>query len=217
MLFSVPVTVIGFLLALSIISYSVLLQVRRHSPYLTEEVGAKSYKLLVSLGSGGHTTEMFYLLQPLQMDQFTHRYYYISSGDSLSRQKALDFEKDKECGGVCTIRTVSRARRVKQSWLTTPLSVILSCLDAIRFVWHDRPDLVICNGPGTCVVIVLASLLLRYTGVKSSRVIFVESFARVESLSLSGRILIGLVDRFLVMWPDLAKRYEKAEYAGFLL
>ena len=36
------------------------------------------------------------------------------------------------------------------------------------------------------------------------RSIYIESWARVRTLSLSGRILKPLVDRFLVQWPQLA-------------
>ena len=44
-----------------------------------------------------------------------------------------------------------------------------------------------------------------------------ESFARVTALSLSGKILLYLADRFFVQWPALAHRYPKAEYAGILV
>ena len=42
----------------------------------------------------------------------------------------------------------------------------------------------------------------------------VESIARVDSLSLSGKLLVRAADRFLVQWPQLAKKYTKAEYIG---
>ena len=41
-----------------------------------------------------------------------------------------------------------------------------------------------------------------------------ESIARVDSLSLSGKLLVRTADRFLVQWPQLAKKYTKAEYIG---
>jgi len=47
--------------------------------------------------------------------------------------------------------------------------------------------------------------------------IYVESFARVKSLSLSGKILYWLVDRFIVQWPGLSERYKRAEYHGILV
>lgn len=48
-------------------------------------------------------------------------------------------------------------------------------------------------------------------------VVYVESFARVSSLSLSGRIAYLLADRLVVQWPDLAVQYPRADYIGPLL
>ncbi|KAL2864616.1 glycosyltransferase family protein [Aspergillus lucknowensis] len=54
------------------------------------------------------------------------------------------------------------------------------------------------------------------------RTIFVESWARVTTLSLSGKILLPFADRFLVQWPALEGRrawwgMRKTEYVGFLV
>ena len=46
---------------------------------------------------------------------------------------------------------------------------------------------------------------------------FVESFARAQSLSLSGRILYPIADLFLVQWPALVAKYPRAEYHGVLI
>ena len=49
------------------------------------------------------------------------------------------------------------------------------------------------------------------------KVAFVESFARVQRLSLTGRLLYPVADVFLVQWPALAKQYPRARYAGILI
>ncbi|KAF4168745.1 hypothetical protein CNMCM6936_001165 [Aspergillus lentulus] len=54
------------------------------------------------------------------------------------------------------------------------------------------------------------------------RTIYVESWARVTTFSLSGRLLLPFADRFLVQWPDLAGKQawrgmRKTEYAGTLV
>ena len=48
--------------------------------------------------------------------------------------------------------------------------------------------------------------------------VYVESIARTESLSLTGKILYHarLADLFFVQWPGLAQRLPRAEYAGRL-
>ena len=117
--------------------------------------------LLVVLGSGGHTGEMMRTLETVDLSRFSERYYYITSGDALSAEKAKTFESSRDLAGAYTIRTLPRARRVKQSWLTTPITTLISSLACWRHVLRDRPDLILCNGPGTCVPIALSAWLIR--------------------------------------------------------
>ena len=65
-------------------------------------------------------------------------------------------------------------------------------------------------GAGTCLPVCLAALFWRAVGLVDSRIIFVESFCRVQSLSLTGKILYPIADRFVVQWPDLTQRYCRA-------
>ncbi|PWY99210.1 Alg14-domain-containing protein [Testicularia cyperi] len=62
-------------------------------------------------------------------------------------------------------------------------------------------DLVLMNGPGTCVPIVIAVYCLRILGLESPKLIYIESFARVKSLSLTAKLVRPLVDRFVLQWP----------------
>lgn len=58
-----------------------------------------SARLLVVLGSGGHTAEMLRLLEPLDFrNKYSRRVYVVSSGDTLGEGKAREFEARK--GGV---------------------------------------------------------------------------------------------------------------------
>ena len=60
------------------------------------------------------------------------------------------------------------------------------------------------------MIVVLASLLLLIFGLAplegqaAMRSVYIESWARVRTLSLSGKILRWMVGRFLVQWPGLA-------------
>lgn len=53
-------------------------------------------RILVVLGSGGHTAEMFRLLKDLDPRKYTHRTYVVSSGDAFSAQRAIEFERRLE-------------------------------------------------------------------------------------------------------------------------
>lgn len=107
---------------------------------------------------------------------------------------------------------------------------------------RGNPDLILTNGPATGVIVILASILLLFFGfggtstfsaseehedkhddqgtVQSGqmRSIYIESWARVQTLSLSGRLLKPLVDRFIVQWPQLVeKEGKRVEYIGPLI
>lgn len=78
-------------------------------------------------------------------------------------------------------------------------------------------DVLLINGPGTAVVLVAVAWIRRvshpislgesqtdgqFFGLRWTKIIYVESFARTSSLSLSGRLLRSSVDVFVVQWPD---------------
>lgn len=44
--------------------------------------------------------------------------------------------------------------------------------------------------------------LIKFLGLPSPHLIYIESFARVKSLSLTARIVRPFVDRFITQWPD---------------
>ncbi len=82
---------------------------------------------------------------------------------------------------------------------------------AWRVVRHRRPDAILSTGAGLAVPFFLIGKLLRI------RLVYVESVTRTESLSLSGRMVYPLADRFFVQWPEVAERFRRAEYAGGIL
>jgi hypothetical protein len=53
--------------------------------------------------------------------------------------------------------------------------------------------------------------------LKKCFVAFTESIARVDHLSLSGKLLYPIADRFMVQWEPLAKRYKRSRYVGFVI
>ncbi|RHZ61371.1 hypothetical protein Glove_348g25 [Diversispora epigaea] len=178
------------------------------------------FKTCIVLGSGGHTMEMLQLLKGVDFNSlYRPRKYIVTGSDILSSEKARNFESHK--GNVenvdYIIQLVPRSREVGQSWITTPFSVLKSLIACIRIILFDLPDLVICNGPGSCIPVCVISYIPRFFGIKWIKLIYVESFARVKTLSLSGKLLISFVDRFIVQWPYLTQKYPQAEYKGILV
>jgi UDP-N-acetylglucosamine:LPS N-acetylglucosamine transferase len=48
-------------------------------------------------------------------------------------------------------------------------------------------------------------------------IVYVESFTRIDRLSLSGRLIAPIASRLYVQWPELAQADQRARYAGHLL
>ena len=53
-------------------------------------------------------------------------------------------------------------------------------------------------------------------GLADTRIVFCESFCRVKHLSLTGKLLYPIADRFVVQWPELTQGHRRAEYIGVL-
>ncbi|KAJ2456037.1 metalloprotease [Coemansia sp. RSA 2336] len=174
--------------------------------------------LCVVLGSGGHTAEMVRLLQGVEFDRFMERLYIVSSNDMLSLDQIGLVEKQGNVyNGEYYVERVPRSREVGQPWAAALLSAA-SCLRRTAAVVFDyKPDVILCNGPGNCVIVCLVALVIRILGLKHIPIVYVESFARVRTLSLSGKLMYLLADRFIVQWPMLAHRYPRAEFIPHLV
>jgi len=103
---------------------------------------------------------------------------------------------------------------VGQSYFTSIFTTIYSILYTAHIVLiQTQPDLLLLNGPGTCLPIALWTFIARVMGLCQGNIVFCESFCRVKSLSLTGNILrkMGIVDLFLVHWPELLDKRKKDE------
>nr|XP_032817374.1 UDP-N-acetylglucosamine transferase subunit ALG14 homolog [Petromyzon marinus] len=188
--------------------------------------------LLVVAGSGGHTTEMLRALSALPAPRYSPRLYLLGGSDPLSRAKILAHEETWGArGGEVRVEEVLRCREVAE-----PLgrSLLKAAVATVQAMWilltvSQPPQLVLCNGPGTCLPILLAawiSSLIRLPlhllygppppggdgdGGSSAtrwrpRLVFLESVCRVHSLSLSARLSRCLVDHLVVQWPQIQQQ-----------
>ena len=162
---------------------------------------------LVVLGSGGHTAEMLRLITDFDFGRYGPLTLVTASTDTTSRPKA-ERELPREALATARWAEIPRAREVGQSFGSSVPSTLHALWACVHLIWTASPDLVLVNGPGTCVPV---AVLARLAG---ARVVFVESWCRVESLSLTGRIMYWVAHRFVVHWPELVRRYPRAEYLG---
>ncbi|PIC36067.1 hypothetical protein B9Z55_015202 [Caenorhabditis nigoni] len=168
--------------------------------------------LCAVLGSGGHTTEMLELIKHFG-EEFETRTYIIADTDTISEDKAKEHEKSRN-NEKFVIERIPRAREVGQSYFTSIASTFHATVFAVKLIYNIRPDLVLLNGPGTCIPIALAAAFFDMIRLIDTVIIYEESICRVKKLSLSGGILyyLGMVDCLIVQWPGLKRKYPRATY-----
>ncbi|GAB5355578.1 hypothetical protein AAMO2058_000217500 [Amorphochlora amoebiformis] len=171
-------------------------------------------RTIAVLGSGGHTSEMITLLSKVDRSRYSPLFYVVADTDTHSQTKVDRYEKASSNSTYTFVR-IPRSREVHMPWTTTVYMTAKATFVCLFKVFQITPHLVICNGPGTCIPVIFAVWFWKFFGVMSPRIMFVESFCRVKSLSLSGKIAYRLSDSFLVQWPQLL-RYSKAKYIGKL-
>ncbi|KAJ3362909.1 hypothetical protein GGF31_001298 [Allomyces arbusculus] len=183
----------------------------------------QQHTLMVVLGSGGHTAEMLSLVSTIGSEfPYASRVYVAAREDDLSVAKAARAElagSDSDTSAAAyRVRLVPRARHVGQSWWSTPWTTLRACVSAVGVVYADAPHLILCNGPGTCIPLCLAAAALKMLGLVGTRLLYIESFARVKRLSLSARIFYHLrLGALVVQWPALQTQYPRSIYKGILI
>lgn len=73
-----------------------------------------------------------------------------------------------------------------------------------------RPDVVVTTGAHTAVPMCYIAKLFK------KKIIFIETFARVNSKSMSGKMINKIADVFLVQHEEMLDVYENAIYKGDL-
>jgi UDP-N-acetylglucosamine:LPS N-acetylglucosamine transferase len=109
------------------------------------------------------------------------------------------------------VRSLLAGERVVFAYGPTNRS-IKNLLRNLRLAWQVvgrvRPKVIITTGAGVAVPFAWIGRL------RGARVVYVESFTRIEGPSLSCRMIAPVADRIYAQWPELAQELRRARYAG---
>lgn len=202
---SVPVGI--FLLRLLYLIYQIFTS---DSRLVTRE---NSLRTILCIGSGGHTTELLRVGNKLNQEKYQPRLYILADNDVSSEVKIHKIENNRT---FYTLNTIPRSRNVKQSYFSSIGSTLLATLYTVPVVYNFKPDVIFCNGPGTCVPVCIVAFLMRCLFLIDCRIVFIESICRVRTLSLTGKILQYFADIVVVQWPQLRDVCFRAKYFGRL-
>ncbi|XP_047507239.1 UDP-N-acetylglucosamine transferase subunit ALG14 homolog [Pieris napi] len=173
----------------------------------------QSLRTIFCVGSGGHTSELLKLISQMDMQIYRPRLYIMADTDNTSETKIIKFENNDN---NYKLSKIPRSRNVNQSFKSSVFSTLYAIYVTIPLIYKFNPNLIFCNGPGTCVPICIVAFIMRCLFLIDCRIVFVESVCRVRTLSLTGNILQFFVDVFVVQWPQVHKVCFRSKYYGRL-
>lgn len=88
------------------------------------------------------------------------------------------------------------------------LNLLINLIKSTYILVKEKPNIVICTG---VLAMIPMCLLVKLTGGK---LIYIESFAKINSPTLSGKLLYKFADRFYVQWEEMLEIYPNAHYVG---
>ena len=92
-----------------------------------------------------------------------------------------------------------------------PFQVILVFFRCIKIILSKKPNVIISTGAAPGYLLCLVGRLF------GAKIVWIDSIANIDRLSLSGRLILPLSDLILSQWPEVAKKYKPVEYVGTLI
>ena len=79
---------------------------------------------------------------------------------------------------------------------------------SVYFLLKENPDIIITTGAGasypTC----------KFGKILGKKIIYIESFAKLDDKSVTGKMVYPFADYFFVQWEEMKRVYPKAIYHG---
>lgn len=147
-------------------------------------------KIVFAASSGGHFEQLM-MLKPL-MEKY----------DSFVLTEKTDYSVGKQEVDVVYLKQINRKE---------PLflfKLIANTVISFKIYLKEKPDVMITTGVLAIIPFALIMKLFR------KKLIYIESFAKVTSKTLSGKLLYNYADQFYVQWEEMLKLYPKAIYKG---
>ncbi len=148
-------------------------------------------KICVVASAGGHLTQAL-RLKDAYCD---YPHFVVTSGHNA----------------VKTLPPELRSYVVSEANRRSPLRLLRILASALRIMNKERPAVVLSTGAAPGCLFCFAGRLF------GARIIWVDSLANVDRLSLSGRLVSLIADVILVQWEAVARRCPRALFRGRLI
>lgn len=152
-------------------------------------------KVIFTSSSGGHLTEL------LRLEKLFKEYDYLVVTEKTEVTNALSKKYNMEY-----LKYGSRHYIFKYIFV-----LLYNIVKTIKILLKFKPDTVVSTGAHTGGIVCFFAKLF------GAKVIYIETLAMTETLSVTGKNMYKFADKFYVQWESLADKFEKAEYLGRLM
>lgn len=96
----------------------------------------------------------------------------------------------------------------KEFLFTYIFKFIYNSIKSVILYLKYHPDYIVTTGTHTAVV-------LSYIGkILGTKIVYIETFANINSKTMAGKMIYPIADLFIVQWEEMLKLYPKAKYFG---
>ena len=146
-------------------------------------------KICFIASSGGHFEQLM-MLKPIMKK---HRSFIVTEKTNYS---------------VNTDQKVYYLKQVNRHEVEFILLMILNSIKSLKIFLKEKPDVIISTGALSVIPICVIGKVF------GKKIIFIESFAKITSPTLTGRFIYKFADRFYIQWESLRKFYPNAINKG---
>jgi UDP-N-acetylglucosamine:LPS N-acetylglucosamine transferase len=146
--------------------------------------------ICIAASAGGHLTEALQLKEAWK----NKKHFFISD----NRVNATHLAKKEK------VYFITPARR-------NFFNFTKGLIETTKIFVKENPSTIISTGAEIGFPAMLLGFLL------GKKVIYIESIARINSPSLTGKLVYPLVKDFYVQWPEGKKFFPKAKYVGAVI
>ena len=91
-----------------------------------------------------------------------------------------------------------------------PFKLLGNCFISLYYYLKFRPKVVITTGVQS------AAPMCCIAKIMGSKIIYIETFANIETKTATGRIIYYFADYFVVQWKSMLKLYPRAHFGGWI-
>lgn len=142
--------------------------------------------------------------------------FAASSGGHLEQIMKLEKLMKKNDGFLVTEKTLYKVKTNYPTYYLEQVNrdykyiykFIKNIFLSLRIIMKEKPDMIISTGALSTVPIIVLGKIMK------KKIVFIESFAKIKSPSLTGKLAYRLANLFIIQWEDLRKYYPNAVYGG---